>query len=94
MKDSTPTYFDATVSDKENRPWEQRGFFVIEPVAPNANQSFAQERTGKYELRPDGSDPKEGYPERQSSHKDSAVKRPKRQADGEPAKGPSWADNE
>lgn len=81
-------------ASKDTRPWNERGFTVVEPVAAYANQSMANERTGKYEIRPDGSDPKEGYPARQKASKDSAPKQPKRAADGEPSKGPSWAENE
>lgn len=80
-------------ADGDKRPWEQRGFTEVKPVAERANQSYANERTGKYQLRPDGSDPKEGYPERQKAHPDAAPKNKKRGEDGCPENGPSWEEN-
>lgn len=92
------SFFDfskaAKDASKDTRPWEQRGFFEIEPVSAYANESLANERKEKYQFRPDGSDPKEGYPERQKASKDAVPKNPKKQADGVPAKGTSWSDNE
>ena len=65
-------FFDQTAAaDKDGRPWEQKGFTEVKPVAPYANQSHAQERTEEYHIKKDGSDPKEGYPPRQKKHKDA-----------------------
>ncbi len=86
--------FLPSAADDDKRPWEQRGFFEVEPVDPYANQSLANQRTGKYEIRPDGSDPKEGYPARQKVSKDSTSTKSKKKADGKPSGGPQWKEND
>ena len=62
-------FFAFMAKDKETRPFEQRGFMEVEPVAPYANQSEANERNIK--IKKDGSDPVQGYPERQKKSPDA-----------------------
>lgn len=60
-------FFAFMAKDKEDRPFEQRGFTEVEPVSVYANQSGQNERNIK--IKKDGSDPIIEYPPMQKTVK-------------------------
>lgn len=60
-------FFAFTKKDKDDRPFSERGFTEVEPVAPYANQSGQNERN--IEIGKGGKDPIIEYPARQKTVK-------------------------
>lgn len=70
------TWADAS-PDKEDRPWERRGFYVITPTSNYPSLGAAELRNSDFEFKANGADPNGEMAPMQLASKDSAPKGPK-----------------